>query len=123
MSAGWRCNVLSLRRRLSSRSRWWRFCCFFWARFTFGRRSFHVVADPTQGGLVTSVPDRYIRHRIYAALCLFTLAGLAGHRSWGMGLCGGRVLAAGLAGIFGEEALVAGRYPEYGQYAGRTWRM
>jgi len=96
---------------------------FFWARFTFGRRSFHVVADPTQGGLVTSGPYRYISHPIYAAMCLFTLAGLAGHRSWGMGLCGGLVLATALARIFCEEALVAARYPEYGQYAGRTWRM
>ena len=24
-----------------------------WARVIFGRRSFHVVADPTEGGLVT----------------------------------------------------------------------
>jgi hypothetical protein len=26
---------------------------FLWARVTFGRRSYHVVADPTEGGLVT----------------------------------------------------------------------
>jgi protein-S-isoprenylcysteine O-methyltransferase Ste14 len=96
---------------------------FFWARLTFGRRSFHVVADPTAGGLVTSGPYQYIRHPIYTAMCLFTLAGLAGHCSWGMGLCAGLVLASALARIFCEETLVTARYPEYGQYAARTWRM
>ena len=59
---------------------------FLWARLTFGRRSFHVVADPTEGGLVTGGPYRYIRHPIYAAICLFTLAGVAGHWSWSSGL-------------------------------------
>ena len=57
-----------------------------WARVTFGRRSFHVVADPTEGGLVTGGPYRYLRHPIYAAICLFVLAGVAGHWSWSAGL-------------------------------------
>jgi protein-S-isoprenylcysteine O-methyltransferase Ste14 len=50
-----------------------------WARVTFGRRSFHVVANPTEGGLVTGGPYRYLRHPIYAAICLFAFAGVAGH--------------------------------------------
>jgi hypothetical protein len=29
------------------------FLLFLWARVTFGRRSFHLVANPTEGGLVT----------------------------------------------------------------------
>jgi len=45
---------------------------FLWARVTFGRRSFHVRADPTEGGLVTAGPYRYIRHPIYSAMCLMT---------------------------------------------------
>ena len=65
------------------------FVLFLWARFTFGRRSFHVVADPTEGGLVTGGPYRYIRHPIYAAFCLFTSAGVAAHLSWSTGLGGG----------------------------------
>jgi len=32
---------------------------FAWARLTFGRRSYHVAANPTEGGLVTSGPYRY----------------------------------------------------------------
>src|SRR6478672_4144707 len=55
---------------------------FLWARVTFGRRSYHVVADPTEGGLVTTGPYRYIRHPIYAASWVFTSAGAAAHWSW-----------------------------------------
>jgi protein-S-isoprenylcysteine O-methyltransferase Ste14 len=94
-----------------------------WARVTFGRRSFHVAANPTEGGLVTTGPYRYIRHPIYTALCLFTWAGVSAHWSWQTILCGSLVLGGVAARIFSEEALVAARYPEYKQYAARTWRM
>lgn len=56
-------------------------------------------------------------------MCLFTLAGVAGHWSWTSGLCGALVLASTVTRIFCEEALVAARYPEYVQYAATTWRM
>jgi protein-S-isoprenylcysteine O-methyltransferase Ste14 len=94
-----------------------------WARVTFGRRSYHVVADPTEGGLVTGGPYRYIRHPIYSAMCLFTWAGIAAHWSWSSGLWGGLVLASAGMRISCEEALVTARYPEYGQYKARTWRL
>jgi protein-S-isoprenylcysteine O-methyltransferase Ste14 len=96
---------------------------FFWARITFGRRSYHVAADPTEGGLVTGGPYRYIRHPIYAAFCLFTSAGAAAHWSWSAGLCGGLILGCAVMRIFCEESLVAARYPEYARYAVTTWRM
>ena len=94
-----------------------------WARVTFGRRSFHLVADPTEGGLVTRGPYRYIRHPIYAAFCLFTSAGVAAHWSWSTALWGGLVLGSAVIRIFCEESLVAARYPEYAQYSATTWRM
>src|SRR6185295_10067617 len=96
---------------------------FLWARVTFGRRSYHVRADPTEGGLVTSGPYRYIRHPIYATFCLFTLAGAAAHWSWSSGLFGGLILGSAVVRIFCEEALVGARYPEYAQYKSATWRM
>lgn len=96
---------------------------FVWARVTFGRRSYHVVADPTEGGLVTNGPYRFIRHPIYTAVCLFTWAGIAGQLSWSTGLVGGLILGSAMLRIFCEEALVAARYPEYAQYKGTTWRM
>ena len=96
---------------------------FLWARVTFGRRSFHVVADPTEGGLVTGGPYRYIRHPIYAAFCLFTSAGVAAHWSWSTPLCGGLIVISAALRIFCEESLVAARYPGYAQYSAKTWRM
>src|SRR6266850_7100134 len=96
---------------------------FLWARITFGRRSYHLVANPTEGGLVTGGPYRYIRHPIYAAFCLFTSAGVAAHWSWSSGLCGGLVLGSAVIRICCEESLVAARYPEYAQYSVATWRM
>ena len=96
---------------------------FLWARITFGRRSYHVVADPTAGGLVTGGPYRYIRHPIYAGICLFTSAGVSAHWSWSAGLCGGIVLVSAVIRIFCEESLVTARYPEYAQYSATTWRM
>src|ERR1043166_8513432 len=62
-------------------------CLLIWARITFGRRSFHVAANPTEGGLVMTGPYRFIRHPIYAALCWFTGAAVAAHWSWKTGLC------------------------------------
>jgi protein-S-isoprenylcysteine O-methyltransferase Ste14 len=99
------------------------FLLFLWARITFGRRSYHLVADPTEGGLVTSGPYRYIRHPIYAALCLFIWAAVAAHWSWSSVLCGGLILGSALMRIACEETLVQARYPEYAQYKATTWRM
>ena len=99
------------------------FLLFLWARLTFGRRSYHAVADPTAGGLVTRGPYSYIRHPIYAAICLFTWVGVATHWSWSSGLCGGVILISAVMRIFCEEALVEARYPEYAHYKTTTWRM
>jgi len=94
-----------------------------WARVTFGLRSFHVVANPTQGGLITRGPYRVVRHPIYAAVSLFTVAGAAGNLSWIAAGLSGLVVASSLARIFCEEALLPGQYPEYREYSSRTWRM
>ena len=72
---------------------------------------------------MTGGPYRYVRHPIYAAMCVFALAGVAAHCSWIAGLCGGIVLASAVIRILCEEALVAARYPEYSHYAATTWRM
>ena len=52
-----------------------------WARLSFGRRSFHAGADPTEGGLVTHGAYRWFRHPIYAAICYFLLVSLVEHAS------------------------------------------
>jgi protein-S-isoprenylcysteine O-methyltransferase Ste14 len=94
-----------------------------WARVTFGRRSFHLAANPTAGGLVTTGPHRFIRHPIYTAVCLLTGTGVLAHGSWKALLLGGMVFAGALVRLFCEEALVVKRYPEYRQYSANTWRM
>jgi protein-S-isoprenylcysteine O-methyltransferase Ste14 len=99
------------------------FLLLLWARITFGRRSFHLAANPTEGGLVTSGPYRYIRHPIYSALILFIGAGVVAHWSWGSGLLGGLIVGSALLRIFCEEVMVTERYPEYRQYAATTWRI
>jgi protein-S-isoprenylcysteine O-methyltransferase Ste14 len=96
---------------------------FLWARFTFGRRSFHAAANPTEGGLVTRGPYRYIRHPIYTSICVFAWAGIAAHWSSEACLFGVLVVLGALARIFAEEKLVSLRYPEYADYSERTWRM
>ncbi len=99
------------------------FLLMVWARITFGRRSFHLAANPTEGGLVTNGAYRYIRHPIYTAVCLFTWAGLLAHWSWEAASCGVLILIGSVARIFCEEALLVVRYPEYRQYCTQTWRM
>jgi protein-S-isoprenylcysteine O-methyltransferase Ste14 len=93
---------------------------FLWARLTFGWRSYHVVANPTEGGLVTSGPHRYVRHPIYTAMGVLSAAGVVAHWSWEGGLLGGLVVGSALLRVFCEEILVTAHYPEYRQYTATT---
>ena len=96
---------------------------FVWARIAFGWRSYHVAANATQGGLVTSGPYRYMRHPIYTALCGFALAGVASHWSLAAGACVALIIVSAAVRIFCEEILITARYPEYSAYAARTSRL
>lgn len=94
-----------------------------WARITFGRRSFHYAANPTEGGLVTTGPYRYMRHPIYAAILLFLWTGIATNWSWKSAALGLVATAMLFLRMFFEETLVRQRYPEYEAYARRTKRV
>jgi protein-S-isoprenylcysteine O-methyltransferase Ste14 len=94
-----------------------------WARVTFGLRSFHLAANPTAGGLVTSGPYRYLRHPIYAAILYFVWAGVAAHLSLpnvAVALLASAMLAVRMRA---EETLIVAEYPEYAGYARRTRRV
>jgi protein-S-isoprenylcysteine O-methyltransferase Ste14 len=94
-----------------------------WARLAFGRRSFHATAPPTEGGLVTTGPYRWVRHPIYTAVCVFTWACVIGHPTvFALGAAGIVTLGGGLR-MLAEEELLRKRYPEYAEYAQRTKRM
>src|SRR5579863_163695 len=94
-----------------------------WARIAFGWRSFHAAANPTEGGLVTTGPYRFIRHPIYTAVCVFTVFGVAAHWAWSSALMGTLVVACALLRMRLEEKLLTARYLDYGQYAATTARM
>jgi protein-S-isoprenylcysteine O-methyltransferase Ste14 len=94
-----------------------------WARAVFGHRSFHAAADPTAGGLITTGPYRFVRHPIYAAACLFGWAGVASHWSAVSAQLGVLLLVGALVRMLCEDRLLAGRYPEYREYAQATKRI
>jgi protein-S-isoprenylcysteine O-methyltransferase Ste14 len=97
-----------------------------WARLTFGLRSFHAAANPTAGGLVTSGPYRYWRHPIYAAILLFTWAGILSHGvppSVPALLLGALATLMTAVRIQAEEQLLRATFPEYAAYAARTKRV
>jgi protein-S-isoprenylcysteine O-methyltransferase Ste14 len=90
---------------------------------TFGARSFHAGANPTEGGIVTTGPYGFLRHPIYAAVLWFTWTGVLTHLSplsIGMGLV---VIAGTAVRIAAEERQLRERYPEYDAYAARTRRV
>jgi protein-S-isoprenylcysteine O-methyltransferase Ste14 len=94
-----------------------------WARVTFGLRSFHASANPTEGKLVTTGPYRYLRHPIYVAILLFVWTGIAVHPSRASLLAGLVATAATLTRMISEETLLRERYPEYADYARRAKRL
>jgi protein-S-isoprenylcysteine O-methyltransferase Ste14 len=94
-----------------------------WARLTFGFRSFHYAANPTQGRLVTRGPYRYIRNPIYAAAWLVIWTGVAVHWSPINAMLGAVVAAMLIVRIACEEQLLRATYPEYADYARKTARL
>jgi protein-S-isoprenylcysteine O-methyltransferase Ste14 len=94
-----------------------------WARFTFGRRSFHAAANPTAGGLVTTGPYAYIRHPIYASILYFLWAAVFSHFSVANLILGTIGTVGACIRIYSEEHLIVHQYPQYVDYAARTKRV
>ena len=72
---------------------------------------------------MTSGPYHFVRHPIYAAVLLFTWAGVLTHRSPVALALAGLATAMVLVRLLAEERLVTRRYPEYADYARRTRRL
>jgi protein-S-isoprenylcysteine O-methyltransferase Ste14 len=94
-----------------------------WARWTLGWRSFHLDAKPTEGGLVTTGPYRYLRHPVYAAVLYFVWAGVFSHLSVAPVTLGALLTGGLFIRMLTEEKMVSERYPEYAAYAARTRRI
>ena len=94
-----------------------------WARRTFGRRSFHASASPTEGGLVTTGPYRYWRHPIYASIIYFVWAGQIEAPAVLPMLAAVVITLALLLRMLIEERFLAAEYPEYSGYARRAKRL
>ena len=94
-----------------------------WARKTFGMRSFHAAATPTQGDLVTTGPYRYLRHPIYAAVTYFVWAGVLPQMTVLSFFSAGVVTTGLYVRMMIEERLLKERYPEYTDYMTRTKRF
>jgi protein-S-isoprenylcysteine O-methyltransferase Ste14 len=94
-----------------------------WARMTFGLRSFHAAAAPTEGGLVTTGPYRYWRHPIYASIIYFVWAGQI-EAPGALPLALAATVSVGLfARMLTEERLLTEAYAEYPTYAKRAKRL
>jgi protein-S-isoprenylcysteine O-methyltransferase Ste14 len=93
------------------------------ARVTFGRRSFHAAANPTEGGLVTTGPYHWLRHPIYAAILYFIWSAAIDHRSPEAFAAAALVTVGACVRMYAEETLLIGRYPEYAAYCARTARV
>lgn len=93
------------------------------ARITFGRRSFHAAANPTEGGLVTNGPYAWIRHPIYAAVIYFVWAGALSHASWPAAGWAALITVGAAARMRIEERMLTERYPDYAAYRARVRRV
>jgi protein-S-isoprenylcysteine O-methyltransferase Ste14 len=97
-----------------------------WARITFGVRSFHATANPTEGGLVTNGPYRFWRHPIYAAVLLFIWTGVLAQGAMpsliSLFLAAAATFATGIR-IYSEEQLLRKTFPAYDDYSRRTKRL
>lgn len=95
-----------------------------WARTTLGMRSFHFMANPASDStLVTIGPYRWVRHPIYAAIWLFTWAGIAVHLTLVTFLIG---LAVGVLLLWRmqlEERALRAHFSEYHAYAQTAKRI
>lgn len=90
------------------------------ARLTFGRRSFHPAANPTDGDLVTTGPYAYFRHPIYAAIVYFIWAGALDHFSWRVLAWAELITAGAFTRMHIEEYLLVRKYPGYREYKRRV---
>lgn len=98
-------------------------CLMIWARITFKSRSFHLTANPTEGGLVTNGPYRLLRHPIYAAVIYFSWACLIAFPEIKVLIAVLLITAGMFIRMLLEEMELNRAYPEYAEYSKRAKRL
>ena len=95
----------------------------FWSRFTFGYRSFHGAANPTEGHLMITGPYKYWRHPVYASIIYFIWASVIAYPFMLTIAVAITVTMALVSRALLEEYFLFKVYPEYEAYARRTKRF
>lgn len=91
-----------------------------WARRSFPKDSFRVVANPGASSIIRRGPYRSIRHPMYSAALIFIWAAVLSHLSPWTLVLGLVVTSVVGARVVVEERLLRQRYPEYEGYARAT---
>ena len=84
-----------------------------WARRSFSKGTFRVVAAPSGPSVITRGPYRFIRHPMYSAALLFVWTAILSHLSKLNVTLGLAVVSVVVARIVAEERLLRARYPDY----------
>jgi protein-S-isoprenylcysteine O-methyltransferase Ste14 len=95
-----------------------------WSVMTMRIRRLKIFPEPaTDAQLVTTGPYRYIRHPMYTAVLLFSLALLVNHFTWTRLAVWLVLLTDLLVKLSYEEKLMAERFKEYSSYREKTWGL
>ena len=95
----------------------------FWARYTFGFRSFHAAANTTKGKLVTTGPYHLLRHPIYAALIYFFWASVIAYPFIDTIIAVVMISGGLFMRMLFEEKFLVEAYDAYAAYSKRTKRI
>jgi protein-S-isoprenylcysteine O-methyltransferase Ste14 len=91
-----------------------------WARRSFQKNAFRVVAVPGGSSVIRHGPYGFVRHPMYSAALLFLWTAIVSHLSLLNLLIGVAVTAVIVVRIVAEERLLRARYSDYGEYARST---